>query len=400
MKIGQWYLRLSKQQRLWMLGTLVTIVGILFFGILMNSGKNGDLSAGIGLEMSIKDIAPKLGVTPKSLAQEFKLSRNISKRKPLYSIGITDKELQQVIRHLRSHQGSTIKYYVVFVLVLWGWIFLVKLGRPLEMSVNKRKIWYPRTPYVIPLLLAVIVAGFILGKSPNPMEAIVKSFKSMAGFYPDPYVTIIALIFFLILAIIGNKLICGWACPFGALQELIYSIPILKKIKRRKLPFVLTNSIRASIFVIMLLLLYGNMRGATIYHYINPFNLFDWRFETASITFTVVVVLAASFIMYRPFCQFVCPFGLVSWIVEPFSIFRVVIDRDKCIQGNVCINACPLETTKGMLEGKKITADCYSCMRCLNVCPVEAITYAFFLKNVNRKKFEDRRSGNLRKAYS
>jgi polyferredoxin len=60
---------------------------------------------------------------------------------------------------------------------------------------------------------------------------------------------VLAFIFFVGLAIIGNKLVCGWACPFGALQELIFSLPILKRLKRKKVPFLVSNVIRGGLFV-------------------------------------------------------------------------------------------------------------------------------------------------------
>jgi len=205
----------------------------------------------------------------------------------------------------------------------------------------------------------------------------------MVGLYPDPMVKVVAFGFFIMLAIIGNKIICGWACPFGALQELIYSIPILRKIKKRKLPFVFTNTIRACLFIAMLLFLFGiigGRRGFVIYHYVNPFNLFNLDFETFSILLTVIIALLVSFTIYRPFCQFICPFGLISWIAERFSIFRVRIDKEKCTQCGACIKACPLEAAEGRVDRKRLPADCFSCARCLNVCPVDAIQYVSFLK--------------------
>ncbi|MDP8230399.1 MAG: 4Fe-4S binding protein, partial [Candidatus Gorgyraea atricola] len=113
---------------------------------------------------------------------------------------------------------------------------------------------------------------------------------------------------------------------------------------------------------------------------LNPFNLFNLDFEAFSILLTVIIVSLVSFIAYRPFCQFICPFGLISWIAERFSIFRVRIDKEKCVQCGACIKACPLGAAEGRINRKILPADCFSCARCLNVCPVDAIQYTFFLK--------------------
>ena len=123
-----------------------------------------------------------------------------------------------------------------------GLIFLVKLGKPDNADIKSRRNWYPQFPRILILLLSVIFAGFFLGKSPNPMEGTVKVFKSFVGLYPSITSKLIAFAFFALLAVIGNKLICGWACPFGALQELIYQLPVLKKLKKKKVPFIISNT--------------------------------------------------------------------------------------------------------------------------------------------------------------
>jgi len=214
------------------------------------------------------------------------------------------------------------------------------------------------------------------------MEGAVKVFKSMVGLYPSVGTKVLGLVFFLALAIVGNKVICGWACPFGALQELIYSIPALRKIKRRKPPFWLTNTLRAGLFVIAMLLLFGvvgGRKGFVVYHSVNPFNLFNFDFDVWTIPATIVAALVLSFVMYRPFCQLICPFGFLSWFAERLSLTRVRVDHAKCTQCGACVRACPTTATQGLVDGKVFSADCFSCARCLNVCPEDAIGYGLVL---------------------
>jgi NAD-dependent dihydropyrimidine dehydrogenase PreA subunit len=383
MNMYSWFSQLSARQRFWLFGTAAIIIIIVGVGLLLNqAGKPVD-SARFSVDMSIRDIAPKLNVTGKALARELKLPLDVSKQKPLKALGVAPEELQHVTEHLLAHRDSTLKYYVYVALVLGGLVFLVRLGRPDLSDVKHRREWYPRTPYIVSLILSVVVAGFFLGKSPNPMEGVVKVFKSMVGLYPDPIAKAVAFLFFIVLAVIGNKIICGWACPFGALQELIYSVPILRKIKQRKLPFRLTNTIRAGLFAVTLLFLFGiigGQKGTVIYHYVNPFNLFNLDFEALSILLTVILSLLAASLVYRPFCQFICPFGFISWITERFSIARVRIDKDTCTECGACIKACPLEAAEGLVYDKVLPADCFSCARCLNVCPVDAIQYKSVFK--------------------
>ncbi len=383
MNTKNWFTLLSGKQRVWLFGTMAAMLIIIGIGIFLNPSSKTVEEVDISLEMSIRGIAPTLGVTGKALARELGLPLDVSKTKPLSTLGVKAETLDHSVHHLLSHRDTALKYYLFAALVLWGLVFLSRLGRPAISGIKQQGQWYPRTPYIASLAISVIAAGFLLGKSPNPMEGIVKVFKSMVGLYPDPMAKVTAFLFFIGLAVAGNKLICGWACPFGALQELIYSLPILKKPKQRKLPFAFTNLIRACLFAIMLLFLFGiigGRQGTVIYHSLNPFNLFNLDFETVSILLTVIIALLASFVVYRPFCQFICPFGFVSWIAEQFSIVRVRINKGKCIQCGACIKACPLSAAEGRVYGNKFPADCFSCGRCLNVCPVDAIKYEPILK--------------------
>ncbi len=377
----KWYSLLSGKQRLILFGTILIMLLIITAGILSDRSSTSAETKNYTIDMSLKQIAPDLNVTGKSLARELGLPQpeKGSGKKPLKDLGVSKEKLDEVVEHLLSHKGKVLKYYLFAALFIVGLVFLLKLGRPDKASGRPEKEWYPRMPYYAALIISVAFAGFYLGKSPNPMEGAVKVFKSMAGLYPDPWIKLTAFIFFILMAIIGNKIICGWACPFGALQELIYSIPFLKKIKSRiRIPFFLTNIIRTGLFLLMITILFGLFgvkKGPVIYHDMNPFNLFDMKFSSAGIALTVIISLVLSPVFYRPFCRVICPFGLFSWLAEKISIFRVRIDRKACTNCGKCISACPLGAADGIVKGRIFSEDCFSCARCLNICPVDAIKY-------------------------
>lgn len=373
-----WLNNLSKKQIILLLSIILFSVFIIIAGELLTPKKATLELSDFSYKKSIKYNADKLGVTGKNLAKELGLDISVSKNKPINQLGVSQEVFEHSIEHLLGHKDATIKYYIYFVLFIFAFFYLINLGKPEKLDNKYYRKKYPRAVYNIVLIITVITTGFLLGKSPNPMESGVKVFKTMVGLYPDPINKVMAFIFFIILSVIGNKLICGWACPFGALQELFYSVPIFNKIKKVKLPFILTNSIRITIFIIMLLFLFGiigDKKGLVIYHYINPFNLFNLDFDYPTILAVVVISLVGGLIIYRPFCNFICPFGLISWIFERVSIFKVRVNFDLCNKCNACVKACPTEAMKGIIENKKIYADCFSCGRCLNVCAKNAIDY-------------------------
>ena len=381
--------KLSTRQKTWFVVSVVAglLIGVL--GVLCEPDRPRQAPNQFTISMSIREIAPQLDVTGKGLARELALSLDTPKNKPLSELGISQEQLAHATTHILSHRSTGLKYYLFAAIVLFGLVYLTRFGRPANANISERKLWYPRAPYIACLLAVVLVCGFVLGKSPNPMEGTVKVFKSMVGLYPSITDKLLALAFFIALAVIGNKLICGWACPFGALQELSYSLPILRKTKRWKTPFWLTNTIRGGLFVVVLLLLFGivgGRKGFVIYHYLNPFNLFNLDFDHWLILVTVVLSLTLAFFTYRPFCHLICPFGFVSWIAERVSLTRVKIDNEKCTECGLCIKACPTQAAKGRVLGKLFAADCFSCARCLNVCPQDAVRYgSVFSKSSSEK---------------
>jgi len=381
--------KLSPRQKIWFIVSVVAVLLLSALGILCEPDRPSQAENKFTVNMSIREIVPKLDVTGKGLARELALPLDTPKKKPLNELGISQEQLDHATKHILSHRSTSQKYYLFAAIVLFGLVYLTRFGRPDNANISERKLWYPRIPYIICLLAAVLVCGFVLGKSPNPMEGTVKVFKAMVGLYPSTISKLPALVFFVVLVIIGNKLICGWACPFGALQELIYSLPILRKMKRWKVPFLLTNTIRGGLFCVVLLFLFGivgGRKGFVIYHYLNPFNLFNLDFDHWLILVTVVVSLTLAFFIYRPFCHLICPFGFVSWIAEQISLMRVKIDHESCTNCGACIQACPTEAAKSRVSDKLFGADCFSCARCLNVCPQDAIRYGSVFSKTSREK--------------
>ena len=327
-------------------------------------------STGIDTGMTLQEAAHTMGMTGKELAHVLGLPVDVDKQSPLKELGVTEEKLQEATKHAEEGEGglSWLKY-PFWILVCTLAVFLLLKGRA------------SKALYLSTLSLSLALTGFLLGKPPNPMESVVKLFKAAVGIYPDIGVKVMGFAFFCLLAVVGNKIICGWGCPFGALQELLFETPMgsaVKRLRKKKLPFKWTNMIRTVTFAVFVLLIFGllgSQKGFVLYHYINPFNLFDFDLAMVSIMISVPVFVLASFLFYRGFCQCICPFGIISWLLEKISLTRVTINRIKCTGCMACVQACPLEAMKGRMGDRSWPADCFSCARCLRACSYDALDY-------------------------
>ena len=331
----------------------------------------GGEPAEIHIGMTLQEAAHAMGITGSELAHILSLPADADKKTPLEDLGVSETALAEALKHAVHGEDGELKQfkYPIWVLICGLAMFLLMKGLA------------SKTLYHWTLILSLTVAGFILGKAPNPMESVVKIFKTAVGIYPDHLAKIAGFVFFCVLAIIGNKVICGWGCPFGALQELLFEIPMgstVKKLRKKKLPFQWTNMIRAATFALFVLFIFGlvgSRKGFVLYHYINPFNLFDFDLAMVTIMISVSVFVLASPVFCRGYCQFICPFGIISWFLEKISLARITINRSSCTRCMACVQACPLEAMKGRMDDRSWPADCFSCARCLRECSYDALEY-------------------------
>jgi polyferredoxin len=255
-----------------------------------------------------------------------------------------------------------------FLLFALWWLVLGGRGEGLRGR-------YSMKTFRLAMLASVLVFGFALGRMPNPVETFLGVFSGAGGGAQSIGGTLLLLLFFTVLALVGNKLICGWGCPFGALQEFLYSFPLARNIKAHQLPFIVTHPVRTLAVFIFVLPLFGLWGGASLYGAIDPFRLFDLDLVRVTVIASLGILLLLSLFVYRPFCQLLCPFGWYSWFFERFSLYGVRIRRDRCTRCNACSRACPLEAARGRVIGAPMPADCFSCARCLRVCHAGAIKY-------------------------
>ena len=154
------------------------------------------------------------------------------------------------------------------------------------------------------LLTGMVVIGFIY-TAPLTIAQII---SLLSGYWPDWqsnlywYILLGGIVF--ITTVDAKNPYCSWFCPFGAFQETlaqITSAPIYKPRKWRSAFTWLQRGLAFGALVLGLVLRNPGVAG------FEPFaTLFDLRGTTIQWVFLIVVTLA-SLVMYRPFCNYLCP---------------------------------------------------------------------------------------------
>jgi len=206
------------------------------------------------------------------------------------------------------------------------------------------------------LFLSVIVLGFYLGACPCPAGSIFHIFTSVGAFL-FILVTIITVLF--------GRVYCGWVCPLGAVQELIY----VDRYKI-KVPKNLDRYLRYIRFVILGIFLYLTIISSRyIWGKYEPFKVL-FNFSGSKLAFILLlIVLGLSVFIERVYCKYICPMGGFLSIIARFSIFGVRIDRNKCVNCQRCERLCPMGAIENREGNTKIDkGECIDCLRCKDGC--------------------------------
>lgn len=166
----------------------------------------------------------------------------------------------------------------------------------------------------------------------------------------NTYVLPLSVLLFFILPIVFaflfGRVFCAGVCPFGALQELV-------NVKN----FKLSRSLAAALEVIpwiylIFAVLYAATRSSFIICRFDPFiGIFRLGGDITLIAFGVVLLIAAVF-TGRPFCRFICPYGVLLSLFARVSVWKVQITPRPCINCDLCRNACPVDAIRPPYENK------------------------------------------------
>jgi ferredoxin-type protein NapH len=200
---------------------------------------------------------------------------------------------------------------------------------------------------------------------------------SAIGVFPLSVIGIIA-----VAGLVAGRFLCGWACPFGLVQDLLYRVPYVKF----SIP-AWTRFIKYGVLALLVIavpyffspafpLYFCRLCPVATVESAIPWAIINGTADVLTLSFRLgllflIIVLAMGH--KRFFCKVLCPLGAS---LSLFNRFAAIFPQrnDKCIDCKTCNKTCPMETKSarfGVYDDR--AEECISCLDCQKKCPTDAI---------------------------
>ncbi len=181
---------------------------------------------------------------------------------------------------------------------------------------------------------------------------------------------------------LGGRIICGWACPFGLLQDLVFKVPLpeikIYPLVEKTRYVVLIGLVGVAAWITKepwfckAICPAGTLEAGIPLVILNS----DLRDLIGGLFFFKAAVLGVLLLLMmiskRPFCRVLCPLGALYSLFNKISFFRIAVDNDACISCDACHKECPVGIRIYQEGGG--SSSCVRCFRCVKDCPTKAIS--------------------------
>lgn len=236
----------------------------------------------------------------------------------------------------------------------------------------------------------------------------------------------------LVVGALLGRVMCGWVCPVGFLQDVITGIKgridsVQKRTHQRYIrikywltlvAFLVSGTLAVALYY------YGTVQGPGVDYRdgLGPFaaglfvaiapdgtlfgtlpvmaagawrflgtaqpsdlsldNLAGWLAGIPALTWVNIVILVgfvyAAWRIPRFWCRYICPVGAIMAVFQKNSMLGMHRDPVKCSECKECETACPMQIPILDLDYRKFNdSECILCMACIDACPEGALSPKF-----------------------
>jgi len=159
------------------------------------------------------------------------------------------------------------------------------------------------------------------------------------SFFDNSYAVPVTVVLFFILPLVSTlffgRIFCAAVCPLGGIQDLVLLHPV-------SVPQWLESALRLLAYIYLAAaVLFAATGSAFIICRYDPFvSLFRLSGHFSILILGACFLLTGMFIG-RPYCRFICPYGVILRQFSRLSKWKVTITPDDCIKCRLCEDACP-----------------------------------------------------------
>lgn len=197
------------------------------------------------------------------------------------------------------------------------------------------------------------------------------------GVFPLAVIGIIALA-----GLLAGRILCGWVCPFGLVQELLYKVPYIKFSMPAWTRFIKYGVFAGLVVAVPIFfspafpLYFCRLCPVATVESALPWAVINGTTDVTSLSIRLVILFAIIILAMghkRFFCKVLCPLGACLSLFNRFAAVFPTRDSN-CVDCGACNKVCPMETKSarfGVYDDR--AEECISCLDCHKKCPTEAI---------------------------
>lgn len=141
-------------------------------------------------------------------------------------------------------------------------------------------------------------------------------------------------------ALFHGRTFCSGVCPLGAIQDLVLVKPI-------KVPWQIVRTLRTIPYIYLgLAVLLAWSGSAFIICRLDPFVGFFRLSGDMAMMLAGAALLLIGTLIARPYCRFLCPYGVLLGWASSCSRRHLSITPAECIQCRLCEEACPFDAIR------------------------------------------------------
>ncbi|ABO48715.1 4Fe-4S ferredoxin, iron-sulfur binding domain protein [Desulforamulus reducens MI-1] len=185
---------------------------------------------------------------------------------------------------------------------------------------------------------------------------------------------VILLVGTILTAIVVGRAFCGWICPLGTLQEWLNRLGQRIMGKNFSPPEKIDRYLRSLKYLFLLLIIALTWHtGTLVFRDLDPWVAYAHIFggwekltERPIGLILLVVTLVGAIFIDRLWCKYLCPLGAFLGLFHKFSLVKLGVDQQQCVQCGKCERKCTMQVS--ILQDHVQGSECIACGECVNHC--------------------------------